>query len=70
MAWTWRCENAAGETMQPPDLGAEEEFPTQSDAESWVGESWQDLLGAGVTAVYLQEGDRQAYGPMSLLPAD
>jgi hypothetical protein len=42
------------------------EFPSQSDAESWVGEVWRDLLDAGVDAVTLFEGDRQVYGPMSL----
>jgi len=43
-----------------------QEFPTQSDAESWVGEVWQDLLEDGVDGVTLFEGDRRVYGPMSL----
>jgi hypothetical protein len=70
MSWTWRVENAAGETVTPAGLGAEEIFPTQSEAESWVGEAWRDLLDVGVVAVFLLDGDRQVYGPMSLLPAD
>jgi hypothetical protein len=70
MSWTWRLENAAGETVTPPDLGAEEAFPTQSEAESWVGEQWKDLLAVGVVAVFLREDERAVYGPMSLLPAD
>ena len=41
-------------------------FPTQSDAESWLGEQWPDLLEAGVDDVVLFEGGREVYGPMSL----
>lgn len=45
------------------------EFPTQADAETWVGEVWQDLLADGVDAVTLFEEQRIVYGPMSLRPA-
>ena len=45
-------------------------FPSQADAESWVGEAWQELLADGVDAVTLLEGDRVVYGPMSLHPAE
>jgi hypothetical protein len=45
---------------------AGQRFANQSDAESWVGEVWQDLLDAGVAAVVLFEHDRQVYGPMKL----
>jgi hypothetical protein len=41
-------------------------FPSQSDAESWIGEMWRDLLDDGVDQVTLFEGDREVYGPMSL----
>ena len=41
-------------------------FPSQSDAESWIGEVWRDLLEDGVEQVTLFEGDREVYGPMSL----
>ena len=47
-----------------------ERFPSQADAESWVGEAWQDLLGQGVDQVSLLEDDRVVYGPMSLHPAE
>ncbi len=67
MSWSWRCENESGETVTPE--GASEVFPTQSDAESWVGEMWQELLGQGVAQVTLLDGDRTVYGPMSLSPA-
>ena len=43
-----------------------ESFPNQSDAESWIGETWRDLLEAGVHQVVLYEGDRRVYGPMGL----
>jgi hypothetical protein len=42
------------------------EFPTRSDAESWLGEAYPDLADEGVSAVTLLEGDREVYGPMSL----
>jgi hypothetical protein len=44
----------------------EQDFPSQSDAESWVGEVWKELLDGGADAVTLFEGDRKVYGPMSL----
>ena len=40
--------------------------PTQGDAETWLGETWRELLDAGVDAVVLLEDDREVYGPMSL----
>ena len=55
--------------MQAPGAPEQPEFPTQADAESWVGETWRELAEAGVSAVTLFEGDRKAYGPMSLEPA-
>jgi hypothetical protein len=66
MAWTWRYEAADG-TQVPPDAAAEpESFPSQSDAESFIGETWRELLEAGVQQVTLFEGDRKVYGPMGL----
>lgn len=62
--WRWRFESRNGAEVnadEPSPL-----FPAQSDAESWVGEVWQDLAGQGVDAVTLFEGDREVYGPMSL----
>ncbi|MDQ1495817.1 MAG: hypothetical protein QOG69_2300 [Actinomycetota bacterium] len=68
MSWSWRYENADGEVVTPADLPPAELFPTQSDAESWLGEEWRVLLAAGVARVSLLEGDRVVYGPMSLDP--
>ena len=45
-------------------------FPTQSDAENYLGESWRDLLAAGVEAVTLRQHDVVVYGPMSLRAAE
>ena len=64
-AWRWRLEDAAGAEVAAAGVGSPD-FPSQSDAESWVGEVWRDLLDAGVDAVTLMEGDREVYGPMSL----
>ena len=50
------------------DPAADLSFPSQSDAETWLGESWQDLLGHGVEQVHLLEDGRVVYGPMSLHP--
>ena len=66
MSWRWRYEK----TDSSP-VSLEEEPPTfssQADAESWIGEDWEQLLKAGVDAVTLLEDDRVVYGPMSLHP--
>jgi hypothetical protein len=68
MGWTWKYHSAAGalipESATQPAAG----FPTQADAETWVGEVWRDLLAEGIDAVSLFEDDRRVYGPMSLHP--
>jgi hypothetical protein len=67
--WRWRLEDASGAEVHLPEDGATGgvgSFPSQSDAESWVGEAWQDLLEDGVDQVTLFEADREVYGPMSL----
>ena len=71
MSWTWDYETADGDVLDPEQLTAApaaEIFPSQSDAESWIGEVWQELLHAGVEQVTLREGPRKVYGPMSLRP--
>jgi hypothetical protein len=61
MAWTWLYDNPQA------DHGVRsEEFPTQGDAESWIGETWRELAADGVRAVTLYEDERDVYGPMSL----
>lgn len=41
-------------------------FPSQADAETWLGETWRDLRAHGVASVVLMEEGREVYGPMSL----
>lgn len=65
MTWTWRLEDASGEIVSIDPDGSHG-FPSRSEAESWIGEAWQDLLADGVEQVTLFEEDREIYGPMSL----
>jgi hypothetical protein len=67
-SWRWRLDDAAGSPVALAE-GEPTVFPSQSDAESWVGEVWRDLVDAGAESVTLFEGDREVYGPMSLRPA-
>lgn len=69
MSWKWRYEKSNGTVVEATEPSTEE-FPTQADAESWLGETWRQLLEAGVDQVMLVEGDRVVYGPMSLHPAE
>jgi len=68
-AWTWRYEKATGQAFQPDDAPVEP-FPSQGDAESWLGESWRSLLDSGVDQVSLFEDGVLVYGPMSLHPVE
>jgi hypothetical protein len=67
VTWTWRYEDGTG--AQLPQSAAEA-FPSKADAESWLGETWRDLLDRGIAAVTLLEDDRVEYGPMLLTPAE
>lgn len=67
MPWTWRYEDASGAQLDEP---AASQFPSQAEAESWLGESWRELHAAGVAAVVLLEDARPVYGPMSLESAN
>ena len=62
--WWWKMLDGDGRELERERT----EFPTRSDAESWVGEAYPDLADDGVAAVILFEGDREVYGPMSLEP--
>jgi hypothetical protein len=67
--WRWRFETGSGAELGVAGGSAASGasgFPSQSDAESWIGEVWRDLLDEGVEQVTLFEGDREVYGPMSL----
>ncbi len=56
----------ASDGLGAPEMG----FPSQADAETWVGESWRDLLEAGVESVTLLRDGEAVYGPMSLRPME
>ncbi|HWB65825.1 MAG TPA: hypothetical protein VG708_03225 [Mycobacteriales bacterium] len=66
MSWGWRYLNARGKQVTPEGVPDGAGFPTRSDAETWIGETWRELLDAGVDAVTLLEDGREVYGPMSL----
>lgn len=61
MSWYWRGSGGATDQL-------ERTFPTQGDAETWLGEFYPDLVDAGCRAVSLYEEDRLVYGPMPLEP--
>jgi hypothetical protein len=68
-SWRWRFEDAAGREVGETDgstASGVSGFPSQSDAESWIGEVWRELVDDGIDQVTLFEGDREVYGPMSL----
>lgn len=70
MTWSWRYQDAQGQDLpRAPGVASAEAFATKGDAESWLGETWRDLLEAGVEQVVLVEGDRVEYA-MPLTPAD
>lgn len=63
VSWWWQLLDADGAVVES---ASRPEFPTRSDAESWLGEAYPDLQEEGVASVTLFEGDREVYGPMSL----
>lgn len=63
----WRFIDPSGAVLD--DLGlAQVRFPSQAEAEAWLGEEWPQLADAGVYSVTLMQGDEEVYGPMSLSP--
>lgn len=63
MSWYWVPDR---EPDDPSQIART--FPTQGEAETWLGEFYPDLVLAGVHAVSLYEADRLVYGPMGLEP--
>ena len=69
MAWAWRYEGANGQQQAGASgQGGSETFSSQSDAESWLGQAWRELVAEGVVVAVLVEDERVEY-KMSLLPA-
>lgn len=69
MAWTWQCEKADGTAVRAT-RAADATFPSRGDAESWLGESFGELVDEGVDQVRLLDDGQEVYGPMSLHPDD
>jgi len=66
MAWTWRYERSDGTTVDGPPP---ERFTSQSDAETWLGQTWRELAAQGVEQVSLLDDGALRY-TMPLTPAD
>jgi hypothetical protein len=66
MSWTWRLETADGAVLVTPTSSTQASYPTQSDAESWIGENWQVLAEEGAAAASLLNDGKFVYGPMPL----
>jgi len=63
--WTWTYLDADAKAMTGEAL-VSTGFPSQSEAESWLGEQWRELADAGVDYVTLKHEGTVVYGPMSL----
>lgn len=61
MSWRWVATPATDRVLVP-----DRTFPTQGEAETWLGEFFPELVAAGARTVSLYEADRLVYGPMSL----
>jgi hypothetical protein len=60
--FVWRYLDAEGN-----DVGASDRFADREDAESWVGDSWEQLLERGVERVSLiDEGAEKRLYTMGL----
>jgi len=68
MSWTWRAEDADRAAVSTGSAANIPSQPTQSDAETWLGEYWRDLAADGVAGVSLYCDGALVYGPMPLTP--
>jgi hypothetical protein len=74
--WSWTYARADGSDVGPPPGDGRrmpprqpaQGFPVQADAETWLGESWRQLLVAGVELVWLEHDGQRVYGPLALRP--
>ena len=66
MAWVWRYTRIAADDETAEPKPRVESFPTQSDAETWLGEQWRELRADGFVSATLLDGERVVYGPMTL----
>ena len=61
--WHWTGDRDPGDGL------LDRTFPSQGEAETWLGEFYPELRERGVRSVNLHEADRLVYGPMGLDPA-
>lgn len=67
MSFTWQFLDENGCAITPDDSDmVPEPFGNQSDAETWIGAMYPDLLDAGVSQVNLLNDGSLVYGPMGL----
>lgn len=64
MSYRWTTQDV--DQARAEELGLEQPFDTQAQAEEWLTAFYDDLSEGGVTAVSLMNVDRLVYGPMSL----
>ena len=62
MVYLWRYADEAGVVADGPAVS----FQSQEEAESWLSESYADLLDEGISAVSLFNDQQAVYGPMAL----
>lgn len=74
LRWSWRFLDSSNAQVGPDDLSEQvaipDDFGSQSDAETWLGEVWRDLFALGVESVTLIRDGAVEYGPMSLRQAE
>lgn len=63
-AWVWKCVDESGHELEAAGMDAS--FPSQEEAEAFLGGIWADLLDEGVSAVSLYREETLVYGPMAL----
>lgn len=66
--FSWSFTTATGDPVIVSDDFADQRFDDKTQAETWIGDVFSDLLAEGVDEVTLHEGDTPVYGPMSLHP--
>jgi hypothetical protein len=62
MVYLWRYADEAGVVADGPAVS----FGSQEEAESWLRDSYPDLLDEGIAAVSLFNDLQAVYGPMAL----
>lgn len=62
MVYLWRYADDAGVVADGPAVS----FESQEAAESWLSETYADLLDEGISAVSLFNDLQVVYGPMAL----